>query len=324
MLPEPAQGQYSPQSPAGVLKERVRSVFLQLPKALAGDTNAIHQMRVTGRRLRVALLLLARKPRGRRVKRALTALRDLTRIAGGSRDLDVSAELLAEHLVEAGTSRTELATLRRHLRQARGRSRARMVEGLLDQEIARLRRDLRAILERGSDDIFTVAGRLGRLRDAKGEALSREFLALQDRFDPEALHRLRIRVRRLRYTAELGHALRGLPLEAAALLKRLQESLGGIHDRYVLAAWLGRQAASADRRGQSTLADAARTAQAAELESSRAHHRSFLESDPTSMLREALMAMGQKDPAPGPAVPPAADAAPRRQRVAGGQREPKG
>ncbi|HEY7513832.1 MAG TPA: CHAD domain-containing protein, partial [Vicinamibacteria bacterium] len=62
-----------------LLKERIRSVFRHLPKGLAGEEEAVHQLRVSGRRLRVALPLLARKPRGRRVKRALAILRDLTR-----------------------------------------------------------------------------------------------------------------------------------------------------------------------------------------------------------------------------------------------------
>ena len=59
----------------------MRGVFRHLPKGLAGDEEAIHQMRIAGRRLRVALPLVARKPDGRRVKRALGVLRELTRTA---------------------------------------------------------------------------------------------------------------------------------------------------------------------------------------------------------------------------------------------------
>src|SRR5206468_7819588 len=88
----------SPDRSSSLLKQRIRSVFKHLPKGLAGDEHAIHQMRVAGRRLRVALPLFARKPGGRRVRRALAVLRALTRTAGASRDLDVSLELFLQRL----------------------------------------------------------------------------------------------------------------------------------------------------------------------------------------------------------------------------------
>jgi hypothetical protein len=75
-----------------LLRTRVKELFRHLPKGLAGDQEAIHQMRVAGRRLQVALPLLAKKPEGRRVRRSLEVLRELTRTAGGSRDLDVSLD----------------------------------------------------------------------------------------------------------------------------------------------------------------------------------------------------------------------------------------
>lgn len=285
-------------TPDAILKQRVRNVFLPLPKALAGDTKAIHQMRVAARRLRVALPLLARKPRGRRVKRACAALRELTRTAGGSRDLDVGSEILAHHLHEAGSSGVGATILRRHLRQARARGRSRMVEGLLDLEIARLRRDLRAILQRGAADIFTASRRLARVRDTKGLFLSQGLATIQDRFAPEALHQLRIKAKQLRYAAELGHELRGLPKEAAALWKGLQDGLGEIHDLWVLAAWLDGQAARAAGRGQTALGAAARRARTAIRRSTTAKHRAFCDANPAAVIRQALAAMGQKEAEP--------------------------
>ena len=97
MTPDAARTPAERASP--LLRQRIRAVFKQLPKGLAGDEEAIHQMRVAGRRLRAALPLLARRPGGKRVKRALRVLRELTRAAGQSRDLDVSLELLQEHLL---------------------------------------------------------------------------------------------------------------------------------------------------------------------------------------------------------------------------------
>ncbi|HEY6554694.1 MAG TPA: CHAD domain-containing protein, partial [Vicinamibacteria bacterium] len=134
-----------------LLRQRIRAVFRHLPKGLAGDEEAIHQMRVAGRRLRAALPLLARKPEGRRVHRALRVLRELARTAGASRDLDVGLELLTDRLHAVSPVDPEQRLLRTRLRAARARSRTRMAEALMDLEIARLRRDLRAVVAKGGE-----------------------------------------------------------------------------------------------------------------------------------------------------------------------------
>src|SRR5688500_2031216 len=145
-----------------LLRERIRGVFRRMPRALAGDEEANHQMRIAARRLRVALPLLARKPEGKRVRRSLKVLRQVTRSAGASRDMDVGVALLAERRDIAATP--EWALLRRRMRAARARSRTRMADALLDLEIAALRRHLRAVLALRADGGFIV---LRRLRDPR-------------------------------------------------------------------------------------------------------------------------------------------------------------
>jgi CHAD domain-containing protein len=272
-----------------LLKERTRAVFRHLPKALAGDEEAIHQVRVAGRRLRVALPLLARKPRGRRVRRALGLLRALTRTAGSSRDLDVGLELLLARL--GGLEHTpERSALRGRLRAARRRSRTRLAEALMDLEIAQLRRDLRVILARTGTDVFSAFARLRHARELGAETLVGGFEALGERYDAEALHRLRRQARRLRYAAEAGDALRGVESEAPKLFKSLQEQLGRVHDSHVIATWLGRQAARA-RPGRESLAAEARALEQSFVEESRAHHRALLEGNAVEVARRALAAM---------------------------------
>ena len=56
-----------------LLEDRITRVFRELPGAVAGQEEAIHQVRVAGRRLRVALPLLARKGAGRTVAKATNA-----------------------------------------------------------------------------------------------------------------------------------------------------------------------------------------------------------------------------------------------------------
>jgi CHAD domain-containing protein len=275
-----------------LLRQRIRGVFQHLPKALAGDEDAIHQMRVSGRRLRVALPLLARRPDGRRVRRALSILRQIRTAAGASRDLDVGVALFEERVRAEDRTRRELKTLAKRLRAARARSRARMADALMDLEIARLRRHLRRILSRRGEGLFPVLLRLGQERDARGAALLAAMAWLGEDYDPDALHRLRIGTRRLRYVAELSEGLKGTPAEASVLFKGLQEQLGEIRDAYVLSAWLGRQAEAARTRGQEALAAEAAALQAFFLDASRTHHRRFLDSGAVTTVTRGLETLG--------------------------------
>src|SRR5690348_4527798 len=102
-----------------LLRARIREVFRHLPPALGGDPEAIHQMRVAGRRLRVALPLLARKPEGKRVRRALTLLKQMTQTAGASRDVDVMIELVESDFPKLRQRSREQSLLLRRLRQVR-------------------------------------------------------------------------------------------------------------------------------------------------------------------------------------------------------------
>jgi CHAD domain-containing protein len=268
-------------------------VFKHLPRTLVGDQEAVHQMRVAGRRLRVTLPILARKPTGRRVKRALVVLREMAQAAGRGRELDVSMELLEARLRALGTSSLEQGLLRGRLARALRRSRRRMADAMLDIEIARLRRDLRSVVKAGPADELTLLGRLRETRDALGGAIGKGLAALGNRFDPEALHRLRRQARRLRYAAEVSDVLVGEDSPAPAALKDLQDRLGAIHDNHVLGDWLSRVAARATARGQAALA--AETGALAEWfdEQSRSHHRALLERGPAQVVTRALEAMGR-------------------------------
>jgi CHAD domain-containing protein len=282
--------------PTRLLKERVRRVFRHLPKGLAGDEEALHQLRVWGRRLRVGLPVLARKPDGKRVRRSLKILRQMTRTAGTGRDLDVMAALLEGRMKELRVHPEPLKTLRRRLLAARSRSRRRMADGMLDLEIARMRRDLRAVVSRRADALFTVLLRLRQARDAEGAAALEALLRLQDAFEPAALHRLRVILRRLRYLAEMLDAVRGQPSEAPGLLKQLQDLLGQLNDAHLLSVWAGDQATRSASRGQAEVSTEAAALQAEFLARSRGHHGALLEARPVELLTRALTAMGRARP----------------------------
>jgi CHAD domain-containing protein len=275
-----------------LLKERVRTLFRHLPKALAGEEEPIHQMRVAARRLRVALPLLARKPRGRRVRSTLSILRAITRAGGGSRDLDVGLGLFEERLGGLEAIGPELTTLRRRLRAARTRSRTRMANDLLDIPISRLRRLLAGILHRRGEDVFTVMSRLRDASESGGTRLVQAVDDLADRFELNELHNLRIATRRLRYTAEVLDAIKGQAMGAPPLFKQVQERLGRIHDAHVLGLWLAQRAAGAEKQGQVELAAEARRQEEWFMELSRNEHLAFLADQPRALLGRALEAMG--------------------------------
>jgi CHAD domain-containing protein len=273
-----------------LLQQRIKTVFRRLPRALAGHEEDLHQLRVAGRRLRVALPLLATKPGGRRVRRSLAVLRGVTRTGGIGRDLDVGVALLEEELAQ-GALTPERRILRRRLMAARARARARMAETLLDLEIARLRRDLR-VLARGGDGFFAALRRLREMRAGEGAEALAIIAALGDRFHPLELHRLRRRVRRLRYAAEVSGALKGQPAPAADEFRTMQDQLGAVHDTFVLSEWFVRQAASNRARGQGALAAEAAALGSRFLEASQAHHRAFLARWPADAVSRGLALMG--------------------------------
>lgn len=272
-----------------LLRERIRTLFWHLRHALVGKSEDVHQMRVAGRRLRLALPLLGRKPEGGRLKRCRRGLGELVSTAGGSRDLDVGLALLEKRREGNGPA---FVALRRRLRAARTRSRARMAESLLDLDISGLRRDLRRIVARGGEGLFVVFARLRDQRDREAAALLDGLALLAERYEPDSLHRLRIRTRRLRYLAQLSAALKDQPSEAPALFQELQEQLGRIQDTHVLAEWLARQAEANAKRGLSEAAAEARRLEAELREESQACHRRLLERGPTALVRQALEAMG--------------------------------
>lgn len=277
-----------------LVRERIKDLFENLPLAMVGHEEPVHQIRVASRRLRVILPLAAAKPKGRKVRRAVRELKQLTRTAGTSRDLDVARELLPQaiEIGEVGASPAR-AVLKRRLRDAHRRARRRLTEGLLDFDIAGLRKDLRRIVGHGGENRFDTLTRVRLMREVEGAALLAEMNVLGERFDPEALHEVRARVRRLRYAAEFGAALAGAPPEAAKRFRAMQEILGQLHDGWVLARWLGHQKELATMRGRDAEAAEAARLESASDDISRALHGKYLDPAPIERIRRALALIGR-------------------------------
>lgn len=266
-------------------------MFRELPGALGGEEVAVHQVRVASRRLRVALPLLARKGHGRRAARALKVLRQITRAVGARRDHDVLVGLLDDRLSALATTTAEQRSLLSRLRQARARSRATVAETILDLDVDGLRRNLRRLLAPGPTDTATVYSRIVEVREHEGAELLRGFSQIGARFDPEPLHALRRRVRRLRYAAEIEDALAGEDSRAPALWKRLQDGIGTLHDHHLLERWFEEQARTAAARGNPLLARAARRERLFFRAEQRRLHAALVEQRPADLALRALEAM---------------------------------
>ena len=271
----------------------MRRVFGELPGAVAGQEEPVHQVRVAGRRLRVSLPLLARKGQRQRVRRALAVLRQLTRTVGAGRDMDVILGLFDDRLAALKAPSAEQRALLSRLRTARARSRAQVADSVLDLDIDGLRRDLRRLQQGGASGSATVLARVDAVREEEGAELLRGFSQVGERYRPEALHALRRRVRRLRYAAEVGDAVRGNESRAPVLWKRLQDGIGVIHDHHVLAGWFEEQARAAEARGDTLLARAARRERSAVTRLGRLLHRALLETKPADLALRALQAMAR-------------------------------
>jgi CHAD domain-containing protein len=277
-----------------LLKRKVTTLFRHFPPALTGDEEAIHQLRVSGRRLRVALPLLVAKPEGRRAERARNLLRQLTQAAGSSRDLDVLLESYDEHLKELPSRSEEQKLLRHRLASARRRSRAHMVDNLLDLEIAQLRGDLAAMIARGGPTPSMVCERFSALSTREFQFLHDGFTKIGAQLDAQKLHALRRRARRVRYSVEVFDQVRNFESVAAKPWKTLQDLIGVIHDYHVLAEWFDAQAKSDRERGKEALAEAARDEAAWARTVMHRVHTEFLAADPIAIIARGMAALGHK------------------------------
>jgi CHAD domain-containing protein len=199
---------------------------------LAADPENLHQLRVASRRLR-AFLRVARELVDRGWAGELNEpLRELGRVTGPARDLDVLLERLGREVESLDErERDAAAELLAGLRDDRGALQRQLVS-LLDGAayrglLERLALPVEAAVEPGRRTLEQLAARELRGLVARVRKLGKEPAA-------ERLHALRIRVKRVRYAAELG----GLPggartsrvISAATLL---QDLLGAHQDAVV-------------------------------------------------------------------------------------------
>ena len=206
-------------------------------RARRGELEAVHDLRVATRRLRAALRVFRDfvAPAGGVRKR----LRRLARRLGAVRDRDVLASLLAAQLGErlGEDERRRLARLVRAVRRKRRRKLARLERALDATAVRALRRRARRLSRTtGLDDDAAAIG-LTRAVTRLAAEVAREPAMLEAAPSEEALHRLRIAMKRLRYALEFHAGAGGLAYDAElGAARELQACLGELHDVDVLRA----------------------------------------------------------------------------------------
>lgn len=219
-----------------LLQRLARALKRHLPKAVAGDDRGVHQARVTSRRLREAVPVLATGLKGSKAGKARRKIRRLTRALGTVRELDVTIQLLDELARSPHVSRTAVEDVRTRVMKERDTRRKLMLDRLKRVNVDKLDRRLASV---GAALSEATAEPWRKALAARLVTRSRRLTAAMDEaghmYAPESLHAVRIAAKKLRYGLEVA-ADSGLRQAAPHVrtIQRAQDMLGKLHDLQVL------------------------------------------------------------------------------------------
>ncbi len=234
--------------------------------AHSDDPEGVHELRVAIRRMRAALSIFQDAAAANRRFRIGNELRVLQRKLGAAREWDVLIDetigqfprrLRRQRVVHDVVKRAEAKRAAGHkaahavLRDPRCRDLLRRLHAWIDSQFIygppRLR-DRRWKPEILSQPVTGFAAEIMQAYHGKARKLAENIREL----DAKDLHRLRIRVKKLRYATEFFASLwHGRPLRRyLAALKELQEGLGTWHDTVVATDLFARLAAAGRADGK--------------------------------------------------------------------------
>jgi CHAD domain-containing protein len=222
------------------------------PRAKPPTPTQIHELRITARRIRVALRLF-----GDLLPPDAGELREefrwFCRALGDVRDLDVYAQCLASSRPDSASHTPAWSLLDQRLARTRERSRARVAKLLSTKRVRTLVKTFKQFVDHEPDRGALRRWKSLRIVDAaRNDARSgvNRTLKLGRKIDSqsplEAWHRLRIRAKRLRYELEFYEAFRPSLRDLTLAAKRLQDTLGRYRDLQLAAEQLR---ASSERLG---------------------------------------------------------------------------
>ena len=232
---------------AQVLRQQVRALAGHVEGARRGSVRDVHQARVASRRLREALPVAVRAVPGAGAASARVRVRRLTVALGGVRELDVARETFQAECTRHGWRLPVVRRIQQHLDRERRRCGRRMREQLARVDVPRLETaiaTLASALDADQSRAWSpvLGARLRRRAERFGEALD----DVGTLYAADRLHAVRIAAKKLRYTLELSASAGRLPVgREIAMLKRVQQLLGRLHDLQILQSHVQAVAAAA-------------------------------------------------------------------------------
>lgn len=235
--------------PRRVARRRLLALVQQVPLALAGNVEGVHQARVASRRLREFLPLLAPGPdRDRPIAKLRRQVRRVTRALGPVRELDVALHTLDDLAAARPADGDAIAFVRTAIEPEREAAVARMEAVLASAAFDRIRDNAVAAASAFASPAArrTLAMALAARMAARADAAGRAVEDTGTVYAPDRLHRARIALKKFRYTLELAQDCGGVRLSGTLRrLKEVQDILGTLHDHDVLAARIRDGAADA-------------------------------------------------------------------------------
>ena len=219
------------------------------PVLEAGDPEGIHQLRVSLRRLRSALLFLKPHLGSRAAALNREARRALKRL-GPARDLDVFLLETLPAVIDANPGVSSLLRLRDAARERRDAAHASARKLILGRRFNRFVLDLLQVahsgglVARGADEPLPAVAR--RRLNKRYRSLMKVGKGFEHLGEPER-HRVRIALKKLRYACDYSRSLFPGPAVGSCLrhLSSLQDDLGRLNDAAV-ARQISRELAAAD------------------------------------------------------------------------------
>jgi triphosphatase len=243
----------------GALTTGLDGLIFHRPGVIAGEVEPLHQLRVTARRLRAVVELFDGVIHGTRANIYRRDLRWVGHTAGAVRECDVWQELLRDLSTKLQSPmRDALAPVYEALAERRRAELATVVELLESDRYRKLMVRLSSTLVKKIPPELTVGTSAVAMVRPTARAVVHAGARLQESSPPEAFHRLRIRVKRLRYMLEMLRKIGGKRTKKAVRrLEEMQELLGTHHDAVTAIAWLREFAASSGAPPETLLATGA-------------------------------------------------------------------
>jgi CHAD domain-containing protein/CYTH domain-containing protein len=206
-----------------------------------GDADALHDFRVALRRLRSWFRMLRADLEGSVPRRAERSLAKFAATSNAGRDAEVLLEWLAGAIGQLPPRHRSAARWMVRQQQSRRRESSRELQRQLhdafDVTLQRLDRRLRryrttVYLDHGPRDA-TLAQKVAERMRKQATRLTALLANIQNVDDDAAIHRARIAGKRLRYLLEPLVDQHPALTELVTTLKRLQDTLGAVHDSHV-------------------------------------------------------------------------------------------